>query len=155
MALLAYFRRFKGVGHDLEWQGPPTEPLGLLLPEQSFTATWTFRNMSRILDVPSALESRGYPEVSGSTTFAIDDELFPDNRGPFLLEADHGRVQVSRTPDGTAAKPIPIGSLSSLFASYVTPAQAARMGLVDPEHPALDLLGRLFAGPAPWTPDFF
>jgi hypothetical protein len=42
-----------------------------------------------------------------------------------------------------------------MFTSYVTPAQAAQVGLVDPEHPALPLFGRLFAGPAPWTPDFF
>ena len=155
LALLSYFRRFKGVGQDLEWHGSPTEPLALLLAEQSLTPVWVFRNMSRILDVPAALESRGYGDVSGSTTFAVDDDLFPDNQGPFLLEADGGRVQVSRAPDGAAAKPLPIGALSSMFTSYVTPVQAARVGLVDPEHPALPVFGRLFAGPAPWTPDFF
>jgi predicted acetyltransferase len=155
LGLFSYFRRFKGVGMDLEWHGAPTEPLALLLPEQSLKVTWTFRNMSRILDVQGALESRGYPDVSGSTIFAVDDELFPDNRGPFLLEADAGKVHLSRAPDGTAAKPFGVGALSSLFANYVTPPQAARMGLIDPEHPALDLLGRLFAGPPPWTPDFF
>ena len=155
LALLAYFRRFKGVGSELEWHGPPTEPLALLMPEQSLTPVWVFRNMSRILDVPGALESRGYPDVSGSATFAVEDDLFPDNRGPFLLEAAGGRVQISRTPNGTPAKAIPVGSLTSMFTSHVTPAQAARMGLVDPSHPALELFGRLFAGPAPWTPDFF
>jgi predicted acetyltransferase len=156
LALLSYFRRFKGVGQDLEWHGSPTEPLALLLAEQSLTPVWVFRNMSRILDVPTALESRGYPsDASGAATFSVEDDLFPDNQGPFLLEAEGGRVQVSRAPEGAAAKPLPIGVLSSLFTSYVTPAQAARVGLVDPEHPALPLLGRLFAGPAPWTPDFF
>jgi predicted acetyltransferase len=155
LALFAYFRRFKGVGEGLEWHGPPTEPLALLLAEQSLKPVWVFRNMSRILDVPAAFESRGYPPVTGSATFSVEDDLFPDNQGPFLVEADAGRVQVTRAPDGTAAKPIPIGALSSMFTSYVTPPQAGRMGLVDPEHSALDLLGRLFAGPPPWTPDFF
>jgi predicted acetyltransferase len=155
LALLAYFRRFKGVGRDLEWHGPPSEPLALLLPEQSLEPAWTFRNMTRILDVPSALEARGYQEESGTATFSVEDDLFEDNRGPWLLEAESGKVRVTRAPDGTPARSIGIGALSSMFTSFVTPAQAGRMGLVDPEHPAFDLLGRLFAGPAPWTPDFF
>jgi predicted acetyltransferase len=156
LGLFAYFRRFKGVGSDLEWHGAPTEPLALLLPEQSLSITWTFRNMSRILDVPGALESRGYPEdVTGSALFAVDDELFPENRGPFLLEAEGGKVHVTRAPDGTPTESVSIGGLSSMFTGYVTREQAGRMGLVNPDHPALDLLGRLFAGPAPWTPDFF
>jgi predicted acetyltransferase len=155
LALLGYFRRFKGVGEGLEWHGPPTEPMALLLAEQALQPVWVFRNMSRILDVPAAFESRGYPDVSGSATFGVEDDRFPENRGPFLVEAAGGRVQVSRAPEGTPAKPIPIGTLSSLFTSYLAPSQAARMGLVDPDHPALKLLGRLFAGPAPWTPDFF
>jgi predicted acetyltransferase len=155
LALLSYFRRFKGVGRDLEWHGPPVEPLALLLPEQTLEAAWTFRNMSRILDVPSALEARGYPEESGTATFSVEDELFEDNRGPWLLEAESGKVRVTRAPNGTPARSIPVGGLSSMFTSFVTPSQAGRMGLVDPDHPALDLLGRLFAGPAPWTPDFF
>jgi predicted acetyltransferase len=155
LALLSYFRRFKGVGRDLEWHGPPVEPLALLLPEQTLESAWTFRNMSRILDVPSALESRGYPDVSGSATFSVDDDLFEDNRGPWLLEAETGKVRVTRAPNGMTAPAIGVGALSSLFTSFMTASQAGRMGLVDPDHPALELLGRLFAGPAPWTPDFF
>jgi predicted acetyltransferase len=155
LALLGYFRRFRGVGEALEWHGPPTEPLAMLIDEQALKPVWVFRNMSRILDVPAALESRGYPEVSGSATFAVEDAMFPDNRGPFLLEAQGGKVQVTRAPNGMAAKPVAVGALSSMFTSYVTPSQAGRAGLVDPDHPAMDLFGRLFAGPAPWTPDFF
>ncbi len=37
----------------------------------------------------------------------------------------------------------------------MTPRQAAAVGLVDASHPALELLGKLFAGPVPWTSDFF
>ncbi|HEX9311461.1 MAG TPA: GNAT family N-acetyltransferase [Actinomycetota bacterium] len=158
LALLSYFRRFKGVGQDLEWHGPPTEPLAVLLPEQSFRLHREFRNMSRILDVPAALESRGYPAgVAGSAAFAVDDPLFPENTGPFLIEADGGRIQVTTQPGGSeaAAPAIGVGALSAMFTGYVTPAVAARVGLVDPDHPALELLARLFAGPPPWTPDFF
>ena len=114
--------------------------------------------MSRILDVPTALESRGYPAgVTGSAAFAVDDPLFPENAGPFLLEADGGRIQVTTQPGGQGAggPAIGVGALSAMFTGYVTPAIAARVGLVDPDHPALELFARLFAGPPPWTPDFF
>ena len=157
LALFAYFRRFKGVGKRLEWNGPPVEPLVALLPEQSVRKARTFRNMSRILDVVGALESRGYPDVSGSTSFRVDDPLFPENSGTFQLEADEGKVQVTRgsNDDARGVAPITIGGLSSIYAGYLSPLQAAAVGLVPLDHPAIDLLGRLFAGPVAWTPDFF
>jgi predicted acetyltransferase len=157
LALLGYFRRFKGVGRELTWQGPPSDPLAFLIPEQEleFVSDWRF--MSRILDVRAALEGRGYPEdVSGETTIGVRDPMFEENDGTFRLEAERGKLRVSRL--GETPRPeraIAVGALSSLLAGYVTPSAAARAGLVDSGLPALDLLGRLFAGPAPWTPDFF
>ena len=113
--------------------------------------------MSRILDVPSAFEARGYPDVIGSATFSVEDPLFADNTGTFLLEAHEGKVQVTRQPVGrtVAGAPISIGALATMFTGFLTPPEAAAVGLIDPDHPALGLLERLFAGPAPWTPDFF
>lgn len=158
IALLGFFRRFKGVGRELTWQGPPSDPMAFLLPEQTLQVARTWRFMSRILDVPAALEDRGYPEdVNGETVFAVEDPQFPDNRGPFRLEAEGGKVRVSGADgnDWDGGPPIPIGALSTMFAAYVSPAAAGRAGLVDPRSPCLRLFSRLFAGPAPWTPDFF
>jgi len=157
MALFAHFRRFKGVGKRLEWNGPPVEPLVALLPEQSVRKARTFRNMSRILDVIGALESRGYPEVTGSATFTVIDPLFPENDGTFMLEAEDGKVHVTRRPSAErpAEAAITIGGLSSIYVGYLSPGQAAAVGLVPGDDPSLDLLGRLFAGPVAWTPDFF
>jgi len=155
--LLSYFARFKGVGMELEWFGPPTEPLAMVFAEQSLAPVVAFRNMSRILDVPGALESRGYPDVTGTATFVVDDPVFEANRGPFRIQADGGKVRVERMHDGAAERHegIAIGALSALFTGYLTVPAASRVGLVDEGHPALELLGQLFAGPAPWTPDFF
>ena len=114
--------------------------------------------MSRILDVPSAFESRGYPDVTGSATFSVEDPMFEDNTGTFLLEAGQGKVRVGRHPvtgGASSGAAIPIGALTAMFTGFVTPSAAAAMGLIDPDHPALGLFERLFAGPAPWTPDFF
>src|SRR5205807_1089104 len=62
-ALLAYFRRYRGVGSGLVWAGPPNEPLGLLLEEESLEVRRHMRYMSRLLDVPRALADRGYPDA--------------------------------------------------------------------------------------------
>jgi predicted acetyltransferase len=158
-SLLGYFRRFRGLGEDLTFYGPPAEPLAMVLEEQTISATWSFRNMSRILDVAGALEARGYPvDVRGEATLAVEDGLFEDNAGTFGIEAGDGKVRVSRIDplDGHGAQPaIGIGALTALFTGYMSAPAAARVGLVDPDTPGLELLGRLFAGPAPWMPDFF
>jgi predicted acetyltransferase len=155
-ALLGFFRRFKGVGQELLWHGPPTEPLALLLPEQSLSVTQEFRFMSRVLDVPGALEARGYREVEGRAEIAVEDTRFPDNDGVFGVEAIGGKVRVIRIGDRERDQPaISIRGLSTMFTGYVSAHDAVRFGLAHPAAPGLDLLADLLTGPAPWTPDFF
>jgi predicted acetyltransferase len=66
-ALLGYFRRFENAAAEIAWFGPPSGgPAGLALATSTFALQPTLnRWMGRILDVPRALEGRGYPDVSG------------------------------------------------------------------------------------------
>ncbi len=154
--LLGYFRRFASLGPVLAWHGPPNEPLALLLPEQSLKPDWVFRNMSRLLDVPAALEARGYGDVDGEATIAVDDPLFEENRGPFRVVAEGGSVKVVQDDGpGSARRPVPIGLLTALYTGYLSAADLVHLGALDPDDPGLPFLGRLLAGPAPWAPDFF
>lgn len=156
MALFAYFRGFKGLGKSLDWHGPPNDPLIGMVSGEFKRSQEVSTNMSRLLDVAAALEARGYPPVSGSASFAVRDELLPDNAGTYLLEAQDGRVRVARAPrDAPAAPAIDVGALSAMYTGYLPPAAAVRAGMVEAGHPALPLFERLFAGPPPWTPDFF
>ena len=153
-ALLTYFGGFQGVGRKVTWQGSPQDPIALLVPEQTTPPAYTFRWMERLLDVQSAFEARGFAEVSGEAVFTVDDPLFEENRGPFGVEADAGKVRVRRVDDDPN-QPIPIGALSAMFTGFLSPSDAIRLGLVPTEHPALPLFTRLFAGPPPWMMDFF
>jgi predicted acetyltransferase len=153
-ALLGYLRRFQGIGTDLQWQGPPSEPLGLLLPEQTLRSHWVFRFMTRLLDVSAAFESRGYRAVNGEAVFCVEDDLFSENRGPFRLEADRGTIRVSPI-EGPVERPIPVGALSAMYTGYLSPTDLARVGRMDADHPAAPLLGDLLGGPTPWMQDFF
>jgi predicted acetyltransferase len=152
--LLDYFRRYRGVGRGLVWVGPPNEPLALLLNEESAQVRRHMRYMSRLLDVPGALEARGYPEaVSGEMVLEVDDPMFKDNRGPFQVTAEGGKVRVSRTDNRGLL--IPVGTLSSLFAGFISPLDLAMVGDLPGDDPALPFLGALFAGPPPWMMDHF
>ena len=151
-SLLSYFRGFRGLGRALRFVGPADHPLSFLIEEQRVRPVWTFRWMLRLLDVPAALEQRGYPPISGEAVIAVEDAMFPENRGPWHIVADEGTVKVERS-DGSHAGAITIGALSSMFSGFLSPFDAVRLGLLDQQH--AELFARLFAGPAPWAHDFF
>ena len=109
-SLLSYLRGFRGLGVALRFTGPPAHPLGLLVEEQRVLPVWTYRWMLRLLDVPAALSQRGYPPVSGEAVLAVEDGLFPENRGPWLLEAD-GSGSVAVSPTTSRVRPVTIGAL--------------------------------------------
>ena len=155
-ALLAYFSGFRGLGQGLLWQGPPLDPLGHLLKggAESISVVRSLRFMCRLLDVPGAMEARGWPQVEGEATIAVEDDLFQENNGPFQIQAQGGAVRVTRIRSG-AGTPIPIGALSALVAGGFSAHDAARVGWLDPTDPAFALLSGLFPGSACWATDFF
>jgi predicted acetyltransferase len=153
-SLIEYARGFRGLGTALVFTGPPDEPLALLVDEQNVSREREFRWMLRLLDVPGALEGRGYPAASEEAVIAVDDPMFPENRGPWRISAEDGKVSVSPA-EGAHVRPITIGTLSSMYSGYLSPFDAARIGLMDADDPAVPALARLFAGPAPFMLDWF
>jgi predicted acetyltransferase len=151
-SILSYLRGFRGLGSTIRFAGPPAHPLAMLIEEQRVTPVWSYRWMLRLLDVPAALEQRGYQPISGEITIAVEDGLFPDNRGPWRVVAKDGSVTVepAATPH---VRPIPIGTLSSMFTGFLSPFDAARLGLIDRDD--APFLASLFAGRDPWMHDFF
>ncbi len=153
-SLIDYARGFRGIGTALVFTGAPAEPLALLVEEQKVSTDWSFRWMLRLLDVPAALEGRGYPDASGEAVVEVDDPMFPENRGPWRISAGGGKVAVS-SADGARTRPIAIGTLSSIYTGFLSPFDAVRLGLMDADDPAVPVLARLFAGPAPFMLDWF
>ena len=85
--------------------------------------------------------------------FAFDYPIFVDNAGPWRLRVQRGAATMSRTDDDV--RPIPIGTLSSLFSGYLRPPDAVRLGFIDASDPAVSTFEGLFAGADPWCPFFF
>ena len=112
--------------------------------------------MLRLLDVPGALEARGYPPVSGAVDLTIADPAFSaDDGARYHLEAEAGKVRASRTEARTGGATTSIGTLSSMFTSYTSPADAVRVGAMEADDAAVEFLSALFAGPSPWLPEWF
>jgi predicted acetyltransferase len=162
-ALLGYFRGFENSAKELAWYGPPsTSPVALAIGSNGFSVKSELtRWMTRVLDVPLALRSRGYPHISGEAVVEIDDKLFPENTGPWLVQADAGRVSVEPVDAAAAAnrqgagKPLPIGLFSALYTGFASPADLVVIGALDEVDERVPFLSALFAGPVPWMPDFF
>jgi predicted acetyltransferase len=153
-ALWAYFRGHRGLGAWLQWVGPPNDPIALgsldAFVERPFRYDW----MLRLLDVPAALEARGYPATDEVAAFALDDPMYPDNAGAWRLTISGGRGSVERI-EGHDRRPLTIGTLSSMFSGYLRAHDAVRLGYLDADDPAVDALAAIFDGPDPWSPFFF
>ncbi|MEO8477709.1 MAG: GNAT family N-acetyltransferase [Actinomycetota bacterium] len=153
-ALWSYLRGYRGLGTWLQWAGPPNDPIALsslsAFVERPYRHDW----MLRLLDVPAAMEARGYPAVDADATFAVDDPMYPDNAGAWRLAVSGGRASVERT-EGHDRRALSIGVLSSMFTGYLRAHDAVRLGYLDADDPAVDSLAAIFDGPDPWMPFLF
>ena len=154
-SLLAYIRRFGGLGKWFQWSGPPNDPIGLLADDQTLSVDMHYRWMLRVLDVRAAFERRGWPAIDAEAVFSVEDPLFPDNAGPWRLRVERGTATMAREDAGPAGRPIAIGALSSMFSGYLRPADAVRLGLLTADDPTLSAFTALLAGHDPWSPFFF
>lgn len=134
--------------------GAPVEPLFDLLPELSVTVERSQDWMLRLLDVPRALEARGYPpDLEAEVHLEVEDELLEWNSGAFALRVAEGRATV--TPGGEARLRLGVRELACLYTGHRTPAEVALWGRLAGDRDALALLGRVFASPRPWMSDRF
>ena len=152
--LLSLASLHRSTGESITWPGPPTEPLADLIAEDPVEVDGTFRWMLRLLDVPAAIESRGYPPaVDASVTIAVRDPLFPENDGPWRIEVGGGQAKVlpAEHADATAD----VQTWASIWASMHNARDAVRLGGLVATEEAINALDLIFSGPMPWIADFF
>mgnify|MGYP002639657477 CR=1 FL=1 len=108
----------------------------------------------RVVSLVPALEDRGWPAaVAGRVELELHDPLLPGNSGRWTLEVEGGQARVTRGGAGDVRMD-PRG-LACTYSGFVSPAEAAAVGLLEGPDYALATLGALLAGPAPWTLDMF
>lgn len=138
----------------VRWRSSPVDPLTLLLPEQTANIRNLERWMLRIIDVPNALEKRGYPlGVETELHLQVEDELLPENNGKFVLKVSNGRGEV--TKGGKGELHLDVRGLAPLYTGLFAPHQLQLAGKLEATETALSVATSLFAGSQPWLPDFF
>src|SRR6266496_2494289 len=129
----------------------------LLLREQDVHQVRQQRWMLRVVDVPTAFSTRGYPaRLRGRLTVRVRDEVCPWVDGTWSIEVEQGEGKASRVADEPAAVSTTAGGLAAMFAGYAGPRDLAGLGLVEGlTVEDLEFLDALHAGPKPWSPDFY
>jgi predicted acetyltransferase len=152
--LLSLLSHHRSTVETLGWVGPPVEPLADLFDEDRPELKSTFRSMIRLVDVPAAFERRGYdPHVSANVTIGVDDPFFAENAGPWEIAVSNGSAKVVTATN--AAARAGASTWASIWAAELLPVDAARQGRLEATDAALAELTAMFAGPAPWTGDFY
>jgi predicted acetyltransferase len=108
--------------------------------------------MQRIVDLPRAMESRGWRGADCSVALEISD---PARGEPIrgVLEVRNGAASFS--PGGDGAVRLGIGVLSAWYAGTLRASDAALYGLMEGRAGDLASMDAAIGESRPWMPDFF
>ncbi len=152
--ILTFIADDASMASEFSWFTAPDHPLQLLLPEQSILVRVENVWMLRILDLPGALQARGWPAgLRGELHLEVEDELFPENAGGWVLELSGGEARVRRGGEGHLR--CHIRALASLYTGYRSGTELASVGFLSGTAAAVETADALFSGRTPSMPDMF
>ena len=117
----------------VEWVGSPDDPMFGALDWPSLAASSVQRWILRLLDVPGALEARGYPGgVRAELHLDVRDDFLPGNQGHHVLSVSGGRGKVAR--GGRGELKLDVGALAPLYTGYHSVAEWSKFGRLEAGH---------------------
>ena len=154
-SLFALIASHRSVCDTVRWWGPANDPLRLRLAEQDVRALHEERWMLRILDVEKAFGERGYPApLDVQLSFAVEDELLPQNSGAYELTVEGGTGRVRRV-ERAEIQVHSVEALAPFFSGLVGARQLASFGVLEGSADALARAELAFCGSEPWLSDHF
>jgi predicted acetyltransferase len=137
----------------LEWYEPSDSPFLQRFTDYGVTAKLSRPIMYRVTDVPSALALLK-PELSGSFTVEILDEVVPENQGPWRVTFSPGIVSVE--PCATGGLKMPIQQFTQAFLGEPSLTDLARSGAIEVRSPEALLEATNLLTPTPvYCMEFF
>lgn len=153
-SLLAMLARHRSVAREVTLPASPHDPLlQEVLRTQEIPVESHMGWMLRVVRPAEALESRGYsPHVAARACVEIHDPELPQNCGTITLALEGGEMRVTK---GGSGPRLDVRGLAALYAGHLSPGELRAAGLLagSAKHDAA--LAAMFAGPSPFTPDFF
>ena len=111
-------------------------------------------HLLRLVDVPAALEARGYPPgLHAELHLDVSDDVLPQNNERFTVEVEGERASVRQ--GGRGELRIDVRGLAPLYTGHLSPGELKSTGYLDGPDQAIATAAALFAGPSPWMPDDF
>lgn len=148
------FADHKSVAESVLFWGAPCDPLLALLREQHVKTALRIDWMLRMVNVPLALESRGYPpHLVSELHLECRGDWIEGNNDRFVLKVEGGTGTVCVGGEGSLK--LDIRAMAPLFSGYFAPQALRLTGQLEGDDASLAAAGAIFAGPAPWMPDMF
>jgi predicted acetyltransferase len=128
-ALVRYLAGYDLVFSIHSWRTPVDDPLFYQVEEPRLLNARAFDGtLVRIVDLPAALEARGF-DADGRLRFSFADDLCPWNTGSWELEVEGGCGRVRRT-DAEPELSLTSRSLAMLASGYQSATALARMAVL-------------------------
>lgn len=160
--LLRFLADFATMGETATVWGGPMHPLVTLMSSRQYRCEKKDHWMVRVLDVKSALESRGYPAcVRAECVLNVRDPIVTANAGRWRVTIEGGRAEVSRVHEARGAGATPefgcdIRAVAALFSGVLGVRQLLALGWLETGDAAAALA---FDGAipvaTPWMTDMF
>jgi predicted acetyltransferase len=152
--LLTFLADHGSMALEVKWFGGLDDPLVHLFREQAVSTRVLFHWMIRLLDVPAALAGRGFPRgLSAALHLEVEDPLFAENAGRWVVEVKGGEARVERGGEGHLR--CDVRALATLYSGHRSASTLATLGVLQGTPEALELADALFAGHPPSMPDMY
>lgn len=152
--LLAFFNDFRTTGREIIWHGGLDDPLLALMTEQAYQVRLVHHWMLRIVNVPAALEARGYPPAARAELHLdVRDDLLHANAGRWLVRIAEGRATVES--GGAGRLRMDVRGLAMLYSGFASPAAMLVTGFLDASAADAHAATGVFAGASPAISDMF
>lgn len=153
--LLGLLADFATVGDDALLFAGPIHPLCTLMPQQRFSVEKRDYWMLRIVNLPAAIEARGFPcACRGAVTLDVRDDLLPENAGRWTISVADGRGRAEPGRDGPTLR-LDIRGVAAIYSGFYSVRQAALVGLVEGDEDAFNRAEAVFPTSTPWMIDMF
>ena len=152
--LLGLLGGHRSMVRQVRWWGTPADTLVTHLREPVANVARQERWMLRVVDLPAALEARGWPPgVSGELHVHVEDELIPEQAGPWVVHLVAGRARVLR--GGRGELRLTARAMGPLYSGYLSASALAAAELLAGPPEVLAVADRWFAAPTPWMREMY
>jgi len=152
--LLGLFADHKAQVKQARWFGATADPFVVLLDQDTYRQRLMDHWMLRIVDVPAALQARGYDaSINETLHLEVEDDVIEANTGRWIVQVEGGRATVSEGGDGTLR--LGVRGLAPLYSGFLSPRDLRLAGQLEADDEGCAAAGRVFAGAAPFMVQMF